>query len=957
MSERPRVVRVVMFKHGVAYLERRGAADGPFELSFKADEMNDVLKSLAVWVPGGGARVGSISFESPDDPDAALAARKLRLAPGAALRGLLDALRGREVEIACDEGTKRGEVIGVEELAGGDAPPRRWLLLRDSPASIATLDLATLRGVRPLEDASRADLAFLIDRSRAANAGDTRAVRVALEGKSDDVRVAYVVAAPVWRVSYRVVRSPSEATLMAWGIIHNPADEDLTQVELTLTTGQPVSFVIDLYQPKHVARAVIEEEDRAVAGPTRFERAASPPMPAPAPQMMSFGATAGPPRAPLGGGGDYEGGMADGFFETVAGATEGADRGEFFEYRVLHRVDVKRGGSAMVPLLAVKLGGARSERIWRVGSAHNPDLVFTFANDTGAVLEEGPAVVYDEGAYSGEAMVPYSARGTDVKLAYAKDLGVRCRHASEHRAVSVGLGFEKTALVEEQRHEIEHAFAAENDHEEPVDVVFELPVAHGRSFDPAHAQPFEETASFRHFRATVAPHQSARLVAVERWLDRRTIRYETVSEPALEGWLAERFLDQATFDSLTWVTQAWAHAHTLDAQRATAEREQNDVYAKQKKIAEQLGVLREGGQEGALRLRYVKELEVEQDRVNRAEARSRALAIEAEATRKKAGDLLLALVRNAPRTAPAGLSPRPRSARRSPRRDAHGWRCRVRAFVPTPRHARLRRFVMHALAIVALAYGACALSACGLQRSLLFPAPRDGRAVELLGGLALVIEGAAGDPVVHAFYIAASPGAPTLVHFHGNGEQIADNAPFAQHARDEGFGVLLVEYPGYGLSKGGKATEASLYAAADAALRYLDSTLGVPPARTVLYGQSLGTGVATEMAARGRGARLVLVSPFTSIVAMSSRLLPILPARLVVRDKFDSASKAERISMPVLVVHGCDDELIPVAMGRRLASLFPNARLVEIPGGHHNDLFHGGPALEAILRFARGAPR
>src|SRR5690606_29453615 len=136
-----------------------------------------------------------------------------------------------------------------------------------------------------------ADLAFFVDRSRAATAGESRTIRLDVRGRADDLRVSYIVPAPTWRVTYRFARAGDETLLMAWAIVHNPADEDLEDVQLTLTTGQPVSFVIDLYNPKNVRRAVVEEQSRAGSGPTRFERAAAR---APAPPPMSLGA----PRAP-----------------------------------------------------------------------------------------------------------------------------------------------------------------------------------------------------------------------------------------------------------------------------------------------------------------------------------------------------------------------------------------------------------------------------------------------------------------------------------------------------------------------------------------------------------------------------------------------------------------------------------------------------------------------------------
>jgi pimeloyl-ACP methyl ester carboxylesterase len=209
---------------------------------------------------------------------------------------------------------------------------------------------------------------------------------------------------------------------------------------------------------------------------------------------------------------------------------------------------------------------------------------------------------------------------------------------------------------------------------------------------------------------------------------------------------------------------------------------------------------------------------------------------------------------------------------------------------------------------------------------------------------------------VHALYASARDGAPTLVHFHGNGEELADLVGVVELFRRRGLGVLAVEYPGYGLSKPGEPSERAIYAAAETALRDLRENKGISPALTVLSGQSLGSGVAVEMARRGHGARAVLYSPYTSIADVANVYLPFLPNRLLVKDAFDSKSKAASVGVPVLVVHGTDDEIIPFELGRELSTYFPNARLVRVERGRHNDLFaRGGAALVAELeRFCRG---
>lgn len=249
-----------------------------------------------------------------------------------------------------------------------------------------------------------------------------------------------------------------------------------------------------------------------------------------------------------------------------------------------------------------------------------------------------------------------------------------------------------------------------------------------------------------------------------------------------------------------------------------------------------------------------------------------------------------------------------------------------------------------AAAFVAVAYAAAMGLVGMLERAVMYPAPRDRVEPVVSGGVVVRIRGAAGR-TVHALHVPARGDAPTIVHFHGNGEALVDQASLASSFHAQGMGFFAVEYPGYGLSSDGSPSEHALYEDAESALVHLRDSMHVPADLIVLEGQSLGTGVAVEMALRGYGSRLVLVSPYTSMVDMARRIVPVFPMSLLVRDRYDNALKAPRIRIPTLVVHGSDDEVIPVAMGRRLASLFPNARLRVVNGAHHNDIWHVGRSL------------
>ena len=261
---------------------------------------------------------------------------------------------------------------------------------------------------------------------------------------------------------------------------------------------------------------------------------------------------------------------------------------------------------------------------------------------------------------------------------------------------------------------------------------------------------------------------------------------------------------------------------------------------------------------------------------------------------------------------------------------------------------------MTLFAWIAGLYGALALAAFLGQRALMYPAPRRSASEPRAPGATLERIPSA-DGTVYALHARAPDGAPTLVYFHGNGEDLSDMPGLLHAFSSAGVGFYAVEYPGYGPMADRAPTEDALYAAAAAAIDHLQKRLGVPISLTVLVGQSLGSGVAAEMARRGSAARLVLISPYTSMVDMASQIAPFLPARVLVRDRYDTHAKAPELSLPALVVHGSEDEVIPVKMGKRIAELLPAAKLRIVPHAGHNDLFALAPELiQEIARFAKG---
>ena len=189
-----------------------------------------------------------------------------------------------------------------------------------------------------------------------------------------------------------------------------------------------------------------------------------------------------------------------------------------------------------------------------------------------------------------------------------------------------------------------------------------------------------------------------------------------------------------------------------------------------------------------------------------------------------------------------------------------------------------------------------------------------------------------------AWYAPATSKPFTFVFFHGNGDSLYTASPVADPYIAAGYGFLLTEYRGYsGLP--GKPTEAGLYADGRAAIKGL-MALGVKSENIVLFGHSLGTGVATQMAGEFHVGGLMLLAPYLSIPKLAQHNYPIYPVEFVVLDRFENAGKIGKIHVPLLIANGAGDQLVPPSQGKLLYSLANEPKeFHSLPGRGHNDAF------------------
>lgn len=277
--------------------------------------------------------------------------------------------------------------------------------------------------------------------------------------------------------------------------------------------------------------------------------------------------------------------------------------------------------------------------------------------------------------------------------------------------------------------------------------------------------------------------------------------------------------------------------------------------------------------------------------------------------------------------------------------------------IKTPATNAFTRMLTTAVFIALVAYAGICASMFLLQRSMMYVPDRTRVPVPMLGVPAFEESAhttSDGERII-AWSVDPQPGKPVILYFHGNGGNFASGRieKFRQLTAD-GAGLFAVNYRGYGGSTG-SPSEAGLHIDADTAYDAAAARYGAD--RLVGYGESLGTGVITQLAARKPLKAVVLEAPFLSTVSVAKRLFGWLPVSLLMRDQFRSDLAIGRINAPLLVIHGDRDEVIGFEQGRALyAAAAQPKKFIAIGGGRHNDLYDYGVAA-VVREFAQHVGR
>jgi fermentation-respiration switch protein FrsA (DUF1100 family) len=241
------------------------------------------------------------------------------------------------------------------------------------------------------------------------------------------------------------------------------------------------------------------------------------------------------------------------------------------------------------------------------------------------------------------------------------------------------------------------------------------------------------------------------------------------------------------------------------------------------------------------------------------------------------------------------------------------------------------------------------------QRAFIFPIPQTQRTLPEAAGFPEaeehVLATSDGEKVI-VWHVPAKPGHAVVIYFPGNGDFLAGLAGRFRDITSDGTGLVALSYRGYAGSSGQPSEQGLLR---DAAAAYAFTTARYAAERIVVWGFSLGSGVAVALAAEQPVGKLILEAPYTSIADVAASAFPMLPVRWLVRDRFHSDERIALVTAPLLIMHGARDPTIPLRFGERLFALAHQPKqFVRFPEGGHNDLGDFG-AVETAGRFINAA--
>ncbi|MBM9536251.1 hypothetical protein [Desulfobulbus alkaliphilus] len=608
--------RVVLFHSGVGFYEHAGSVrdDTNISMRFNTRDINDLLKSMVVRDLDGG-QVDAVRYPSRDPITKTLRTFAIDLTADPSLAELLAQVRGERVEVEMPARIS-GIILGVEtrrkRIGDNEFMDVDILnLLTDNGLQSVALD--SVSSIRLLNEALQAELDMALSLLASAHATDKKTVTVQFTGQGERrVRVGYIQESPVWKTSYRLVLAGEETLLQGWAIVENTSEQDWRGVDLTLVSGRPVSFTMDLYEPLYLPRPEVQFELFTSVLPQTYgqdlsrlgqvfadEHAADRmaesqvmPMMAPSPAVGSGqpGTVADIRRRTLK---DLSMSRPESMDlrRGVQSVAEGIDAGESFQYRIQAPVNLPRQQSAMLPIVNSEITGEKLAIYnWSVHAKH-PLSGLRFTNTTDLHLMQGPITVFDGGVYAGDARIEDIPPGGERLISYAMDLDtevVRQGKSTPEELRSVRIV--KGTLHAERKFLRSQEYVIRNSGRTARTVLIEQPIeAQWTLVKPS--EPAEKTRDFYRFAVRAEPGKPAGLLVEEERIDTQHILLTNIDDALIHLYMKATVVSEQVREALGEVVAQRHQIERVAGQRRQYEQEIRGIEQDQARMRQNMAQL------------------------------------------------------------------------------------------------------------------------------------------------------------------------------------------------------------------------------------------------------------------------------------------------------------------------------------------------------------------------------
>jgi len=563
------VQQVVLYKHGVGFFERAGhlAPGEAARLDFNAAEMNDVLKSLTLEEKGGGA-ISGLRYDAMDPLSHKLAEFPFHLGDQQPLALMLDQLKGARLELQFGSVAVAGAIAGGRlRPAAGQDPEREQLTMLLDSGELRTVDLTAASGIRFTDPQLQQQFKDYLTALAGARSKDKRSVYIdSTDAQAHDVTASYMIPAPVWKSSYRLIFGSSGGSsggdsgrpvLEGWAIVDNTTGEDWNKVRLALVSGRPISFVSQLYAPRYITRPEADLADDRAAQPVvhaaefKDTNALARALARPAGQsrqqfqqgqQFALSAPPPPPAAPAA---SPEPLAEDSRVvpSSIAAGADAEELGDLFEYRIAQPVTIRKNESALLPFLQQKIDGHKL-LIYSDRQSIHPTNAVMLVNDSGKTLDGGPITVYDGGVYAGEALVETLKSGDRRVISYAVDLGTRITDAFESRqAIVREMHAHHGVLTTKMAAEETRTYTIRNVDQKAKTLIVEHPIRQG--YTVLNQKPASKTAANYRFEVPLAAAATGTFAVSEERIYDQTYAVSNSTPEQLVAYVRNRELSEA----------------------------------------------------------------------------------------------------------------------------------------------------------------------------------------------------------------------------------------------------------------------------------------------------------------------------------------------------------------------------------------------------------------------------